>query len=664
LLSLKSQGITGIGEGTNMSSMYRRHRVLQTKAVQNRLTAGLNAYSPPTEINDNFMSDCLDVSNYRDTFLKFQNISTNTLLDSDYTGDGKVYFAIADRTNGDTDNYVYHDHLFMIVGNNGTSDDGYCDNFVDINITSGSKTVTSFDGVGAYNPVKAAYHSMCIFTTEIKRYVVYVNSGLSYLFYYDYTTLAKADLPFQPKQIVAYANRIFAIDTWNKLWWSKAGDIFTWYGLDNDTDYIVTSADMVNSTYTISAQPDIPRYISCTVTKTSTIDTLGTIAVVGTNALDAAISETLTPIDGTVYSQYAYKTITSLTGSGWTAVDGTDKITFGIAAAANGYVLDDNGYWTLDKERKVMNLALLHNNLYIWSETNTYIFRGYDYSTFSLERIFSIGSWGEITVSNNKAYFMFASNLYEFNGENYPTLINHPVVTNGSNSNLVYGGIPASAIVTGSTITQKIEADNNYLYLYQADTTTLADAASLQLYYYIYDIKARSWLKHSGFGFTQTVAGDYVSAIYTSKYDKDGMYYIKSTRAGASTDIYGVYTYPGEGLVANPYVVTKAYNHLPSDQETLTDLVLELKGGSSSTYADITVYYSLTDDADDFTQLYHYEQYAFDGDVEQIEIPVLHSIIPRAPHYRLKLVITPSTDATYVYLSNVERRYRVIGRSR
>lgn len=85
-----------------------------------------------------------------------------------------------------------------------------------------------------------------------------------------------------------------------------------------DDDKIVVSADMKVGTYTVAAQPDVPRNITVTVTAGSDADTMGTITVAGTNYADAVISEVITPVAGSaVAGKKAFKTVTTVTGAGW-----------------------------------------------------------------------------------------------------------------------------------------------------------------------------------------------------------------------------------------------------------------------------------------------------------------------------------------------------------
>ena len=111
----------------------------------------------------------------------------------------------------------------------------------------------------------------------------------------------------------------------------------------------VTSVNMKVGAYTIANQPDMARNVSVTHTAVSTVDTLGTVVFVGTDYNGAALTETLTPSNGTVvYGTKAFKTITSITGAGWVAGSTADTITVGYGSliglpvalpAASGTVL-------------------------------------------------------------------------------------------------------------------------------------------------------------------------------------------------------------------------------------------------------------------------------------------------------------------------------------
>ncbi len=105
------------------------------------------------------------------------------------------------------------------------------------------------------------------------------------------------------------------------------------------TNRIVTSVDMKVGAYAIAnASPAWGRgaFITATVTQVDTLDTMGTLVVVGKNLSGQTISETLTPAAGsTVTSTKVFRSVTSVTGVGWVIdqVEGTeDTIVVGVAA--------------------------------------------------------------------------------------------------------------------------------------------------------------------------------------------------------------------------------------------------------------------------------------------------------------------------------------------
>jgi hypothetical protein len=98
---------------------------------------------------------------------------------------------------------------------------------------------------------------------------------------------------------------------------------------------IVTIATMKNTTtYVIAASPDVPRVITISHTANGAPDTLGTIEITGTDYADAVITETITPLNGTIATGLkAFKTVTSAIGTGWSANEGADQITIGTGPA-------------------------------------------------------------------------------------------------------------------------------------------------------------------------------------------------------------------------------------------------------------------------------------------------------------------------------------------
>ena len=94
-----------------------------------------------------------------------------------------------------------------------------------------------------------------------------------------------------------------------------------------DDDLIVISTNMKVGSYTVAAQPEVPRNITVTATAGATADTLGTITITGTNYNDEVISEVITPVAGSaVAGTKAFKSVTTVVGAGWAidAVEGTN----------------------------------------------------------------------------------------------------------------------------------------------------------------------------------------------------------------------------------------------------------------------------------------------------------------------------------------------------
>lgn len=652
-----------------MGSYYKKSVLGQMQGVMTRPTSGLNEYNSSLEINDNILSKCLDIYPQKNETLKFQKTTANVNYATPITGTGRVVYSIADKIPTDATNLTFKDHVVGVLFNNTPSVDHYLDYLIDINVTDESSSTID---ISSHNLLYEYPQSMCLYFTETSRYVAYTNSSVKKLFIYNYTSLEVIDLWFNPKKIVAHTNRIFVMDTTNKIWWCRAGDFRTWYGMAVDDDYITVLVDMANSAYTLAHQPPVPMFLSFTVVKTSTIDTLGTIALVGKSPTNVDQSETVIPIDGVVYSKYAYKSITSATSSGWSGVAGTDKIKIGVTTVANGIAQDDAGYWTFENERILNGIAKLGSNLYIWSDTNIYVFSGYSYDTFSSVKLISdIGannaagatvSYDLIAVSNNRAYFYYSGDLYEFNGSDYPKIISRPVTIHGQNSN----GVSCGIIPESDSNLWALACDKDYLYYY--DTYHIVGSGEtaddyIYLYYYKFDIQTRTWWKYTGFSIARTASTDIIEAFYIPQPDRSGMYAMYASTI-STVKVYRLTTNMGLNIETMPYLVTKAFNTKPSETGTLTSIIIMFKGSLASITADFKVYYSLTESDDDFVELWSYDGYDFNGDVETIDIPCLQSAIARAHHYRLKIEIEPSVDASYIYLYNIERRYRVMGRSR
>jgi uncharacterized protein YukE len=110
----------------------------------------------------------------------------------------------------------------------------------------------------------------------------------------------------------------------------------------SDDDRFVASANMQVGAYTIllSAMPEaaVARKLLITVTQGGGVnDTMGTLAIVGTDISGAALSETIAPnANSTTTTLNAFKTVTSITGAGWARNAGAgseDTIKIGTSEA-------------------------------------------------------------------------------------------------------------------------------------------------------------------------------------------------------------------------------------------------------------------------------------------------------------------------------------------
>lgn len=105
------------------------------------------------------------------------------------------------------------------------------------------------------------------------------------------------------------------------------------------TNRFVTSTNHKVGAYTV-ANPSPVWSGGCLVTVTSTQvggvdDTLGTVVFVGTDLNGQAVTETLTPVNGsTVTGSVIFRTVTSVTGVGWVINTGNDTLVCGCAAGS------------------------------------------------------------------------------------------------------------------------------------------------------------------------------------------------------------------------------------------------------------------------------------------------------------------------------------------
>jgi len=108
----------------------------------------------------------------------------------------------------------------------------------------------------------------------------------------------------------------------------------------------VVSQNMLNGAYTLTGTLTMPtagaRKVTVTHTLVSTVDTLGVITVTGTNLAGQTQTDVITPLSGTIATGVKlFSTITSIVGSGWTAVAGADTVVIGCDATQA--VLDGGG---------------------------------------------------------------------------------------------------------------------------------------------------------------------------------------------------------------------------------------------------------------------------------------------------------------------------------
>lgn len=664
-------------------SYYGRMAQGQMQAINTRITSGLNEYTPSHRIDDNYLSSALDFIPSKNESIYFNSTPTYSLFrgDADCRGLGMVYCAIADRFEETAT--VFKDHL-LLVSSLPTSGD-VIDTFTDLNIANpntATVTKTTFS-ISAHSFRRYRKMSMCLFQTDAKRYVCFVNGNTSKLLYYDYTAVNVIPLPFIPIKVVSHYSRLFCLDNGNKVWWCRAGDLTSWYGAETDDDYLKATGNMQATVYTLlHTTLDVPRPWTATITRDGLQDTYGDMTVIGTDSQDNAQTEARALDVGLNIGYKSFKTISSMRTANWVTSGNADDIKLGVGAVGNGYVQQDAGYWSMEQERTLIDMAVIGNSLFIFSDVNVYELSGYSPDTFNLaKRIVDIGCDSSqtiidsyylnmplMTTSNNTIYFVFAGDIYEFNGNDYPRIISRPLEANGASINGMFGGIEPDTLVTYSLV-----ADKDYLYYYQTafDDSVTDDVEGnqyIQLYIYKFDLRSRSWWKISGFSSMNTHENDFVSAYYVTEPDRSGLYSIFSFQQydnGISANEQWILnTHIGFNPVEKPYFITKSYNTNPSEKSTLTQIIMQLESRTWPSAFTFRISYSLTNDKDDFVPLYEDFEHIFDGSIENITVNVGNSAIAKASNYRLKFEVDDFTDGVYAFIYNIERRFRVMGRTR
>jgi hypothetical protein len=102
------------------------------------------------------------------------------------------------------------------------------------------------------------------------------------------------------------------------------------------TNRFVTSTNMVNAAYTLANTTPVwsgACLVTATITGVTGNDTAGVLTVVGTDLAGQTRTEVITLTAGTGGTgSVPFRTITSITGSGWTINGGNDTIVIGCAA--------------------------------------------------------------------------------------------------------------------------------------------------------------------------------------------------------------------------------------------------------------------------------------------------------------------------------------------
>lgn len=117
------------------------------------------------------------------------------------------------------------------------------------------------------------------------------------------------------------------------------------------TNRFVTSTAMKVGAFTLANAGAMPtegaRHVTVTHTAGDTADTLGTITVTGKNLAGETISETITPLSGTVATGTKwFATVSSVTGAGW-VVDGAEGTADTIIVGCGSAIIVAEGAGTV-----------------------------------------------------------------------------------------------------------------------------------------------------------------------------------------------------------------------------------------------------------------------------------------------------------------------------
>ena len=633
-------------------SFYGRMTPGQMQGIVTRPSVGLNAYSPPTSLNDNYLTDMIDVSPFRNEGLEFySNPSIVKLLATQGINQGSIRSILCSEDTTDT-TFTYYALSYLAAGSK-----------IHKLYYGGTPSITSYTITNrtAGSAITTYHYANATFKTLAETYQCFTASHDNRLHFIRKTGTTEAygyvDLPFFPRKMVAHANRLFITDMGNTIWWCRGGDLYSWYSDEYDDDAISGSVNMKATAYTLTNQPNRSRVITVTRTVTDTIDTVTNMAFVGTNDPDGAQSENLAMpgASGRVQTLKMYKSLASATTADWVQGGATpDTITIGWGPVG-GYVQEDAGMWPIESESELLDMCAINNALYIFTSHNIYVLQGFSYDTFSLQAMITDIGIDELAVPDgysclstvrNNAYFLYRNEVYEFDGNRTPTIISHPVLVNNAMTNGIMGGI----VLTG--FDWVLESSAFGLYVYSKSITPIM--------YYFFDFETRTWWKKNGLTAPDVSATGTINVRLFPSHNKQ-LIFMAITDNGGTPDFYISQTL-GKVQAVQPFIVTKSFNTNPSETGTLTEIILMLSGTVGQP-CDIEVFSSLTEDTDDFTSIKKFENTYLTGDVQIFSIPMPVSFVTNAHHYRLKVSIGDTT--TYpVYLYNIERRFRVKGRAR
>lgn len=573
-------------------------------------------------------------------------------------------------------------HTFYVLENNSS---GFYENVInfiqviDISDTNFSSDQQVYDTYYKTKFIESdlndreVYYSSAQFSRETDDFIFFSVSTSKRLYYISLNESDYVELPFYPKKIVTHLNRIFAIDTSNNLWWSSAGKFYEWEGGAYDHFLIMEKKKGFAGQYELIRIQNIFAGMPTNLFVES-VDSADTVQGMSTS-LNFSKDE--------LFFYYLYTMQGNLANQALVGKSKYYNLAFGISSYTPNGGRDivwirsdaesekppepfDASHYTFEEETSLTDLCVFNGNLYVFATNNIYVLRGSDISEFYVQRVvhgIGIKDYGsdfnQLLVSKNTAYFITNGNLYEFNGYDNPRLISHTTERHGGVDNFLYGGIKE---LTDNNFS--LANDNDNVYLFRPYVTLITQDKHPINYYYQFHISTRTWWKHSGYqldgdelDFIRVFAVEAVdgSCIHTflSNYSIEHGYSFENYTEQVDMPVNG---FNGG---TEPFFITKAYNGSPSEDVTLTGLIIRLQGDSNKT-SDIRLYYSLSSEGkDSFVLFKEFRDYKFTGDIEDVHIPLPIRLISNKSYYRLKVAID---NEMKVY--NIERRVRTKGFSR